>query len=92
MNTILDYEAWAETYEEELYILAAESGADREYDFDEDRFYEKQYEEYLKAECHHCDFYQTKVCYDCPAHESIVNTNKDIKDGIYPDPLDDIPF
>ena len=49
MNTILNYETWIEQNNDNLYILAAESGVDREYDFDEDRFCEEQYEDYLKA-------------------------------------------
>ena len=75
MNTILNYETWIEQNNDNLYILAAESGADREYDFDGNKFCEEQYEDYLRSECFHCNFDGTDICYNCPAYGAVVNTN-----------------
>ena len=45
----LNYEAWYELNEEELYIKFAETGADRELDFDSEREFDREYEEYLNS-------------------------------------------
>lgn len=44
----LSYEEWYVENEEEIYIELAESGADRELDFDSEREFEKRYEIYLE--------------------------------------------
>lgn len=44
----LEYDKWFELKENELSIAFAESGADRELDFNHERECEKKYEEYLK--------------------------------------------
>lgn len=46
---ILNFDQWLEANQEELDIKAAETGADRELDYDSDAFYEKEYEVYLKT-------------------------------------------
>ena len=46
---IQDFDLWVEAYYDELVCIASESGADRELDFDWDRFVERQYEKYLDA-------------------------------------------
>lgn len=46
-------DVWEEVNEDELKIDAAESGSDRELDFDWDAFIENHYEKYLK-EFEHC--------------------------------------
>lgn len=43
-----DFDKWLENNEEELYIAAAESGADRELDYCPEAYSEKKYEEYLR--------------------------------------------
>ena len=43
--TKLEYSTWLEVNEEELSVIAAETGADREYDFDFDRWAENLYDE-----------------------------------------------
>ena len=43
----LSYEDWYEANEEEIAIELAESGADREMDFNSEAEYEKRYEKYL---------------------------------------------
>jgi len=43
---MLSFEDWYNENEEELSIKAAESGADREYDFNSEDFAEKEYEKY----------------------------------------------
>lgn len=48
LNEIMEFEDWLENNEEELTIECAETGADRELDFDFERFCEYRYEEYLK--------------------------------------------
>lgn len=45
----LEYDKWFELNENELGIAFAESGADRELDFDYERECEKGYEKYLKS-------------------------------------------
>lgn len=42
-----DFEQWCEQHQEEIDIELAESGADRELDFDSEREYEIRYEKYL---------------------------------------------
>ena len=44
----LTFTKWLEGNEEELYIMAAESGADRESDYDAEDYAEAKYSEYLK--------------------------------------------
>ena len=48
---MLNFDEWCEINKEELNILWAETGADREYDFDVERGLEKEYEDYLKQGC-----------------------------------------
>jgi hypothetical protein len=43
---MLNFEDWYNENEEELSIKAAESGIDREYDFDSDDYIEREYEKY----------------------------------------------
>jgi len=43
----LDFEEWFGVYEDEINIELAESGADRELDFDPELEFEKRYQEYL---------------------------------------------
>ena len=43
----LGFVEWSCLYEDEIYIELAESGADRELDFDLELELEKRYEEYL---------------------------------------------
>ena len=50
MNRTLDYEEWFGVYEDEINIELAESGADRELDFDPELEFEKRYEEYLNKQ------------------------------------------
>lgn len=45
----LEYEEWFAKFEDEITIELAETGADREMDFDIEREFEKRYEEYLNA-------------------------------------------
>ena len=47
MNRTLDYDEWFGIYEDEINIELAESGADRELDFDPELEFEKRYQEYL---------------------------------------------
>ncbi|MCI5157327.1 MAG: hypothetical protein D3906_02615 [Candidatus Electrothrix sp. AUS1_2] len=44
----MDFDKFLEMFQEEIDIYLAESGADREYDFDSDREYEERYFEYLE--------------------------------------------
>ena len=46
-SKILDFEEWFGVYEDEINIELAESGADRELDFDPELEFEKRYQEYL---------------------------------------------
>ena len=49
MNIVkMEFEEWCEKNEEELYIMFAETGMDRELDFDLEDEIEKRYEKYLK--------------------------------------------
>jgi hypothetical protein len=45
----LNFEDWILKNEDDLYIEAAETGADREYDYDSEKFYEEQYTIYLES-------------------------------------------
>lgn len=47
--TILSFEDWYDICEEEINIQLAESGADRELDFDSEREFEKRYTEYIDS-------------------------------------------
>ncbi len=47
MYRTLDFEEWFGVYEDEINIELAESGADRELDFDLELELEKRYQEYL---------------------------------------------
>ena len=47
---IMTFEEWYEKNEEELRIMFAETGMDRELDFDIENELEKLYEKYLKEE------------------------------------------
>ena len=44
----MSFEDWMEVHGEELSITAAESGADREHDFNHDDWCEEKYEEYVR--------------------------------------------
>ena len=46
-SKILDFEEWFGVYEDEINIELAESGADRELDFDPELEFEERYQEYL---------------------------------------------
>lgn len=46
----LEYEEWYAKFEDEINIELAETGADREMDFDSEREFEKRYEMYLNAQ------------------------------------------
>jgi len=45
----LEYEEWYVKFEDEINIELAETGADREMDFDSEREFDKRYEMYLNA-------------------------------------------
>jgi len=45
----LSYQNWYDQNEEEIIIKLAETGADRELDFDSELEFDKMYEEYLKS-------------------------------------------
>ncbi len=45
----LEFEEWFAKFEDEINIELAETGADREMDFDNEREFEKRYEMYLNA-------------------------------------------
>lgn len=47
---MLTFREYCEINDEELYILAAETGADREYDYDAEVFALDHYREYIKAQ------------------------------------------
>ena len=47
MYRTLDFDEWFGVYEDEINIELAESGADRELDFDPELELEKRYQEYL---------------------------------------------
>jgi hypothetical protein len=49
-NKVLNFEDWQEDQHDELTSIFAESGADREMDFDLEKALEKEYEKYLKSE------------------------------------------
>lgn len=46
-SKILDFEGWFGVYEDEINIELAESGADRELDFNPELEFEKRYNKYL---------------------------------------------
>lgn len=46
---LLDYDEWYAIFEDRINTELAETGADREMDFDSEREFEKRYEEYLNA-------------------------------------------
>ena len=46
-SKMLDFDEWHGLYEDEINIELAESGADRELDFDPELEFEKRYQEYL---------------------------------------------
>lgn len=45
----LEYEEWCAKFEDSIYTELAESGADREMDFDSELEFDKRYEMYLNA-------------------------------------------
>ncbi len=45
----LEYEEWFAKFEDDINIELAETGADREIDFDSEREFDKRYEMYLNA-------------------------------------------
>ena len=75
MNTVMDYETWVEEHDDELYILAYEMGYTTEPEYDAENFALVQYEEYLRAECFHCNFQGTSTCYNCPAEGSTMEVS-----------------
>ena len=50
----LEYEEWFAKFEDDINIELAETGADREIDFDSEREFDKRYEMYLNACQHGC--------------------------------------
>jgi len=46
-ESFLDYEKWCDKFENEINIELAETGCDREMDFDADLEFDKRYEMYL---------------------------------------------
>jgi len=46
---LLTYEEWCDKHEEEINIELAESGADRELDFDPEREFENRYDDYIRV-------------------------------------------
>lgn len=46
----LDYEEWYAKFEDDIDTELAETGADREMDFDREREFEKRYEMYLNEQ------------------------------------------
>lgn len=48
-NSPLNFEEWYDVNEEEVYMEAAESGADREMDYDSEKYFEEKYEKYLET-------------------------------------------
>lgn len=46
----LDFDEWYDKFEDEITVELAETGADREMDFDREREFEKRYEMYLNAQ------------------------------------------
>lgn len=68
MPKLLEFDEWFELYEDDITCAAAETGADRELDYDAERFQEELYMEYEAR------FDQSKEgcsCSDC-ACESIM--------------------
>ena len=55
--SILSMELWLEVNEDDLAIEAAETGMDRELDFDGERWREERYEEYI-ASCRRNEMYR----------------------------------
>ena len=49
-KTTLDYDQWLSAFEDHLTCLAAETGADRELDFDRGDYLEKHYNNYVAAQ------------------------------------------
>ena len=45
----LEFEEWFAKFEDDINIELAETGADREMDFDSEREFDKRYEMYLNA-------------------------------------------
>jgi len=45
-NTMKEFDEWYEENEDEIYISAAESGADRELDYDAEAYAERMYDQY----------------------------------------------
>lgn len=48
-NKHLTFEEWYELNESDINIELAETGADRELDFDPEREFDKKYEDYLNS-------------------------------------------
>ncbi len=48
-NSVMSFDDWYDINEEELWCAAAESGADREFDFDSEEFAEQRYDSYVKG-------------------------------------------
>lgn len=47
-DDIIDYEQWYALNEERIYIELAESGADRELDYDPEREFENRYDAFVE--------------------------------------------
>ena len=47
-SKLLSFEDWYDIHEEEIYIELAESGADRELDFDSEKEFEERYLKYCE--------------------------------------------
>ena len=86
---MLDFETWYNENEDELYIKAAETGADREYDYDAEVFAEAQYEQYLNIQealmsCLNCGRIEehSDICYPFDDNECECDNYPDMD---YPD-------
>ena len=56
MNSPITFDEWYEANEENINLELAESGADREMDFDSEKEFEKRYETYLDNFTNQSDF------------------------------------
>ena len=50
MSRILEYDEWFDQFEEEINLELAETGADREMDFNPEEEFRRRYESYLNNE------------------------------------------
>ena len=69
MEDQLSFDDWLEQEEDNLNCEAAETGADRELDFDEDAWHELKYEQYLVKTAKKCDIEGVLAGPVCPQCE-----------------------